>query len=69
MIHLLSLAVKSAKSLNRSKIRDALERIQDYDGLVKNYRNPFTSNDHDAIDSSDFFLAKFDENGQIIPEN
>ncbi|MZG31544.1 MAG: DctP family TRAP transporter solute-binding subunit [Nitrospinae bacterium] len=69
LIHLLALAVKSANSLDRSKIRDALEEIQNYDGLVKNYRNSFTSSDHDALDSRDFFLAEFDENGRIIPKN
>ena len=68
LIHLLALAVKSANSLDRSKIRNALEEIKNYDGLVRNYINPFTSNDHDALDSSDFFMAKFDENGRIIPK-
>ena len=67
IVHLLALAIQSANSMDRVKIRKALENIPSYDGLVKNYRRPFTENDHDALDVNDFFLTKYDEEGRIIP--
>jgi C4-dicarboxylate-binding protein DctP len=67
IVHLLALAMQSANSLDRVEIRNALENIPSYNGLVKNYRRPFSKNNHEALDSSDFFLAKYDDEGRIIP--
>ncbi len=67
IVHLLALAIESANSLDREKIRKALENVPSYHGLVKYYRKPFSEKDHEALDSNDFFLAKYDEDGRIIP--
>jgi ABC-type branched-subunit amino acid transport system substrate-binding protein len=67
IVHLLALAIKSENSLDRAKIRNALENISSYNGLVKNYSRPFSENNHEALDSNDFFLAKYDDEGRIIP--
>ncbi|MDH5187470.1 MAG: ABC transporter substrate-binding protein [Rhodospirillaceae bacterium] len=67
LVHLLSNAIKNAESLEIAKIRSALENIKQYDGLVKIYNPPFTNERHDALDESDFTLAKFLSDGSIVP--
>ncbi len=67
IVHLLALAIHSAKSLDRVEIRKALENISSYNGLVKNYHRPFSEKSHEALDLNDFFLAKYDDEGRIIP--
>lgn len=64
---LLVMAVKKANSLNRDKIKEQLESIEYYDGLIKEYKRPFTKDEHEALDEEDFFFARYSENGQIIP--
>lgn len=67
LVHLLAKAIKISKSIDRPSVRDALENIKSYNGLVKFYDPPFTAERHDALNSDDLFLAKYDEQGNIIP--
>ena len=66
LMHLLALAIKKANSIDTDKVRDALENISVYQGLVRNYSPPFTKTDHDALDRSDFFLSRY-QNGRLVP--
>ncbi len=68
LVHLLAMAIKKAGNMDRPAIRDALEQIKAYQGVVKHYAPPFTPLRHDALDQSSFFLAKYDRNGYIIPD-
>jgi branched-chain amino acid transport system substrate-binding protein len=65
LVHLLRLAIERAGTTDRAAVRDALEGIESYRGLVKDYRPPFTPRRHDALDESDFHLARFDVDGSI----
>jgi branched-chain amino acid transport system substrate-binding protein len=67
LIHLLALAVKQANSLDRTAIRDALEHLGPYAGLLRQYNPPFTVDKHDALDITDLRLARYDTDGTIIP--
>ena len=67
IVHLLAKAINIAGTTDRSAIRDALEKIPKYKGLVKTYNKPFGPNDHDALDLSDVFMAKYDKNGILRP--
>lgn len=67
LVHLLAKAIKMTGSLDRPVIRDNLERIEFYQGLVKTYSPPFTPERHDALDRSDFIMAKYDSSGYIVP--
>ena len=67
IVHLLKRAIERAKSTDRSRVRAAFERLGRYDGLVRIYDPPFTAKRHDALDASDFRLARFDRNGAIVP--
>jgi branched-chain amino acid transport system substrate-binding protein len=67
LTHLLAAALAKAGSPARSSLRDAFERIDRYEGLVRNYRRPFGPGDHEALDRSQLFLARFDTNGILRP--
>ena len=68
LMHLLAIAVRQAGKPERSAIRNALEQISSHQGLIKNYQQPFSTNDHDALEPEDFILARFDSRGVIVPD-
>ena len=59
LIDLLVKAIKQAPSIDRVKVRDSLEPIENYSGLIKAYRRPFTVLDHDALGLDDLSLRGF----------
>ncbi|MEO5360470.1 MAG: DctP family TRAP transporter solute-binding subunit [Nitrospirota bacterium] len=67
LVMLLAEAIHQAGTLDRAKIRDAMEEIQHYKGLTKTFSPPFTEQRHDALDEKGYFMAVFDNNGAIIP--
>jgi branched-chain amino acid transport system substrate-binding protein len=71
LTHLLALAIKKAGSSERRAVRDALEQLDDYKGLVREYKRPFTKLDHEALDKSQLFMGHFDKFGNVqkINEN
>lgn len=66
LVHILALSIKKAGNIDRNQIRDALEHIDSYSGLVRDYTPPFTPQRHDALTSDDFHMARFSEDGTII---
>jgi branched-chain amino acid transport system substrate-binding protein len=67
LIHLLAQAIEKAGSVERPKVRDALETIEEYRGLVRHYSPPFTPDRHDALTVEDFKIARYNEQGVIVP--
>jgi len=67
LIHLLSKAIIAANTTQREKVRDALEEIENYDGLVRYFKRPFTKEKHDALTVDDYILSKFNKRGFLIP--
>ena len=67
LTHILALAVDRAGSTDRAAVRDELERVPAYDGLVKRYAPPFTPTRHEALAPSDLVFARFDERGVLTP--
>ena len=59
LIYLLVKAIEQAQSIDRVKVRDSLERIENYSGLIKNYYRPFTALNHDALGLDDLNLRIF----------
>ena len=68
LVHLLSGAIAKAGTTERPAVRDALESLGRYEGLVRDYDPPFTAERHDALTAADFRMARFDRGGRIIPE-
>lgn len=66
-MHLVALAIEQAGSADGSKIRDALENLKaEYKGLIKTYRRPFTSDQHDALTDEDYIMVVW-QGGKIVP--
>jgi len=66
LIHILALAIDKAASVDREKVRDALEKVADYDGLIKFYPRPFTAQRHEALTPEDLFMGRFRADGAIL---
>lgn len=67
LTHILAKAINRAGVLDRAKIRDALEQVKDYAGLIKTYRQPFTADRHEALSLDNVFMAKYAPDGTIEP--
>jgi len=67
LISLLALAIDTARTLDRPSIREALEHLPAYDGVVKRYAPAFTPREHDALKPSDVVLCRFDGQGRTNP--
>ncbi|MBF0124385.1 MAG: DctP family TRAP transporter solute-binding subunit [Magnetococcales bacterium] len=65
LLQLLAIAMREAGTTDRQAIRDALEHIKVYHGLVKNYANPFTAEQHDALSMEDYQLTRFLKDGAM----
>ena len=67
LTHILSKAINLAGSTNRPAIRNALEQVRDYDGLIKLYSRPFTHDRHEALGSEELLVARYNRKGVLIP--
>ena len=63
---LTALAIERAGSTNGTAIRDGYYKIDRYEGLIKTYTKPFSSQQHDALNEHDYVWAQFIDN-QILP--
>ena len=66
LINILARAIDQAGSTERPRIRDALEQVTNYDGLIKFYPQPFTPTNHEALRPEDLFLGYFRRDGAIL---
>lgn len=66
LTHLLAQAITQARSPDRLAIRDALEALRPYAGVLRDYRPAFTPANHDALDRSLLHLGRFDDHGRIV---
>jgi len=67
LMHLLALAIDKAGSTERRKVRDALEQLGPYQGLVQNYRQPFAPDRHEALSAANIFFARYTADDVLIP--
>ena len=68
LTHLLARAIDLAGTTERTAVRDSLEQVQDYRGLVKFFAQAFTAEDHDPLDAEDVFMARYRSiDGAILP--
>ncbi len=65
-MHLVAMAIDKAGEADGAKIRDALENLGEYQGLIKTYRKPFTPEEHDALTENDYVLVTW-RGGKIVP--
>jgi branched-chain amino acid transport system substrate-binding protein len=67
LTHLVARAIELAGTADRRAVRDALERVTHYRGLVKTFEQPFTPDNHDALGAEDVFMAAYRLDGAIVP--
>lgn len=67
LVHLLKLAIEKAGTIDRPAVREALEHLGAYQGVIRDYAAPFTPTRHDALTIEDFRLARYGEQGAILP--
>lgn len=67
LTHLMARAIEKAGGTDRSAIRDALEHLGPYEGLVATLKRPFTPENHDALGPESVFMAKFREDAVLVP--
>jgi branched-chain amino acid transport system substrate-binding protein len=65
-VHLLVRAIRSARTTAGPQVRDALERLDAYDGLIKNYEPAFTPERHDALLAADYLMTVW-QSGRLVP--
>ena len=65
-MHLTALAITKAGSSEGAKVREGFYAIDSYDGLIKTYMKPFSPEQHDALNESDYIMVHYVGN-QIEP--
>jgi branched-chain amino acid transport system substrate-binding protein len=66
-LHLVALAIEQASSADGPKVRDALESLKsEHKGLIKSYKRPFTTEQHDALTDEDYVMVVW-KGGKIVP--
>lgn len=66
-MHLLARAITKAGSTERPAVREALERLGSYRGLVRHYQPPFTKDRHEALGPEQLLMARFRADGALVP--
>lgn len=65
LTHLFSMAMNGAGVPDRRAIRDAMEALPRYEGLVRTYVRPFSSVNHEALGKEQVFIARFNQDGVL----
>ena len=65
-VHLVARAIRQAGTVDGAAVRDALEHLEPYDGLVKRYAPAFTLADHDALRAEDYLMTVW-RGGRLVP--
>jgi branched-chain amino acid transport system substrate-binding protein len=67
LTHILAQAIGRAGSTDRRLVRDALEKLPAWQGLIKNYAPPFTPTRHEALGPNELLLARYRQDGVLVP--
>lgn len=67
LTHLLARAVNRAGSTKRTAVRDALETLGPYQGLLRAYSKPFTAQRHEALDEKTVMMCRYERDGALVP--
>lgn len=67
MTHILARAINLAGSTDRVAVRNALEKVPEYDGLVRRYAPPFSPSRHEALGEAELLMARYRPDGVLVP--
>lgn len=66
-VYLIASAVNKAQSTQGTAVRNALEKLPAYDGVIKRYAPAFTVTHHDALSSQQVVFVRILSNGSMLP--
>ncbi len=64
--HLILRALEQAGTADREVLRNTLENLRVYDGVMRRYQPAFSSRIHDALNGVPLHLGRFDSRGRIV---
>jgi branched-chain amino acid transport system substrate-binding protein len=67
LTHILARAIDLAGTTQRAAVRDALEKVEGYQGLVKRFDHPFTATRHEALTEDELLMARYNAAGILVP--
>lgn len=67
LTHILARAVALAGGTDRGKVRDALEQVRNYEGLMGRFAQPFSATSHEALSPAYLFIGRFNAAGTVVP--
>lgn len=67
LTHLLAQAINRAGTTDRPAVREALEHLEPYDGLIQHYARPFTPERHEALGPEFLRIMRYDRAGGLVP--
>ncbi len=67
LTHILAQAIERAGSTDRRQVRDALEKLPAWQGLIKRYAPPFTPARHEALGPGELLMARYRADGALVP--
>lgn len=63
---LVAKAIETAGNTEGEKLQAAFLNLPQYEGLIKTYNKPFTTDNHDALTEDDYIMVRWEGN-QIVP--
>jgi len=67
LTRILALAIDLAGTTERARVRDALEQVRGYQGVTRDFDQPFTAGRHEALTPAAVFLARYRADGTLVP--
>ncbi|WP_300456773.1 ABC transporter substrate-binding protein [Accumulibacter sp.] len=67
LMHILARAIHLAGSAERAKVRDAMEQVRNYDGLMRRYARPFEHGRHEAASLAQIVFTHYRADGVLVP--
>ncbi|MBP2305670.1 ABC transporter substrate-binding protein [Azospirillum melinis] len=67
LTRILALAIDRAGTTDRTAVRDALEQVGPYRGVIRDFDRPFAPGRHEALGSDDLLMARFRTDGVLVP--
>lgn len=64
---LLVMAIQKAGSIERARVRDALETLGPFEGATRYYDRPFTPERHEALSINEVFFAQYQPGRGLVP--